>query len=86
MKKNILVIEDEVTHSDFMKYALEKIGYEVTVAADIKKAKKILLKQGFFVVFLDLTLTDGEGFRILEFITLKRIDTAVIILSASKDL
>lgn len=84
-KENILVIEDETAHSDFIKYVLKKAGYEVTVVATVKKAKKFLSEQRFLVVLLDLTLADGDGFQVLEFINLKQIDTAVIVLSVSRN-
>lgn len=85
MNKKILVIEDEVVHSNYFKFILEKEGYEVTVASTIMKAKKVLLEQAFFVVFLDLNLPNGEGFRLMGFINKKQINTAVIVISVSKD-
>lgn len=58
---NILVVEDDVSLSAGLKYALEKEGYHTTHCKSIADALKKTDKPDFDLALLDMQLPDGPG-------------------------
>jgi len=67
-KINILVIEDNKDHLFFIKKALEKSNYKLTIINDGEKAYNYLLNpiQPVDIVLLDQYLPNMRGYEILE--------------------
>jgi two-component system, NtrC family, response regulator PilR len=62
----ILVVDDDEDLAEITSECLSEIGYRVTVAFDIAQAKSILAANLFEIVITDLTLPDGGGVELIE--------------------
>lgn len=79
--KNILIVEDEPSISDFVKGELEYEGYKVCVKEDGRCGLTEGLKNDYDLILLDVMLPSMNGFEICR--RLKReIKTPIIMLSA----
>ena len=58
-----------------------KPRYSVASTGDLKGARKILSRDSFDLVFLDLRLPDGEGTDLLEEITAKTEAPMVVMMT-----
>ncbi|WP_072374271.1 response regulator [Hyphomicrobium sp. NDB2Meth4] len=57
----VMVVDDEAAILRFLKPALEANGYEVSSAASVEEATRLIARQPPEVVVLDLGLPDGDG-------------------------
>jgi DNA-binding NtrC family response regulator len=72
--EKIVVVDDELMIRKALETQLRNKRYSVASTGDLKGARKILARDSFDLVFLDLRLPDGEGTDLLEEITaLKRM-------------
>jgi len=81
---NILFVEDDSMIASGLIYALQSEGYTVTHCADKKSAVQALKDSEFGLALLDLSLPDGNGFEIFEYIK-RTIDIPVIFVTAADD-
>lgn len=65
-KPHILVCEDDSDIASLLRMILEKEGFDCTVAATGKEALKLLQKQEFAAMTLDLTLPDCNGIELIQ--------------------
>ncbi|PZQ78755.1 MAG: DNA-binding response regulator, partial [Flavobacterium johnsoniae] len=63
---NILVAEDEIGISNFLKQGLEEENYTVTVASDGEKALRLALSQPFDLLLLDWMLPKLSGIEVCK--------------------
>ena len=80
----ILLIEDNEIIVNGLKYALEKAGYQVRFANNLKIAQEYIEKEELNLVILDLMLPDGNGFTFYEKF-IKANNLATIILTAKDE-
>ncbi len=73
--KRILVVDDEVTVRQAFDAALSAKGYHVVLAADGRKALRILRQEHFHLIFLDILLPALSGASLLR--AVKRRDPGV---------
>jgi len=78
----ILVVDDDESIRWVLKTSLQKNGYNVTIAEDGGTALKIISKENFAVILLDLNLPDLGGFEILTKINEIKLKSSVIIITA----
>ena len=81
-KRNILVIEDEKTISNFICRALTANDYRVIQASTGKEGITLFFSHRPDLVLLDLGLPDMDGLKVLEQITGLPQETPIIIISA----
>jgi DNA-binding response OmpR family regulator len=62
----ILLAEDEVTVARLITRVLGSLGHEVIGVTSCSEAIASLHSEGFDLVLLDLHLTDGDGYRVVE--------------------
>ena len=79
--KNILIVEDEVNISDFIKLELEYEGYNVCVKSDGREGFKEAIRYNYDLIILDIMLPSMNGFEICRRLK-KEKNTPVIMLSA----
>lgn len=79
--KNILIVEDEINISEFVKLELEYEGYKVCIKEDGREGLEEALKGNYDLIILDIMLPSMNGFEICRRLK-KQIDTPVIMLSA----
>ena len=82
----LLLLEDDVSLTDGLRYSLEKDGFELEVARTVREAR-VCLKEGhsFDLLLLDVTLPDGTGFMICEEVRSAGDTTPIIFLTASDE-
>lgn len=80
---NILVVEDDVSLSSGLTYALEKEGYHVTHCKIAADALKITAQLHFDLALLDMQLPDGLGREIA--LKLNPYNTPIIYLTVVDD-
>jgi two-component system response regulator PilR (NtrC family) len=79
----VLILDDEPVIQDVLRSLLEKSGYEVTVLGDASSARKLLLKDDDWDVFLlDFMLTDGDGMEVLKYSRKLHPELAVVMITA----
>lgn len=66
MKERILVVDDEPSILELVRFALEREGFEVTVAADGETAVSQFRRRPADLVVLDLMLPGKDGFEVFR--------------------
>lgn len=79
--KKILLVEDNETIIMGLKYSLEKENFNVEISKTVMDTKKVIENKYFDLVLLDISLPDGNGFEICEYIK-QNNDMPVIFLTA----
>ncbi|EGL18182.1 MULTISPECIES: response regulator transcription factor [unclassified Paenibacillus] len=64
----VLIVEDDKTIADGLHYSLYSEGYEVSICENKQKALDIIRQKSFDIYLLDLTLPDGSGYEICEYV------------------
>ena len=82
-KKRVLVVDDDVDLARACKRALERFGWEVSVAHDVASAAKKLEDEGASVVLCDINLPGESGVALLDFVRLRDLDVPVILVTGS---
>ena len=77
----ILVVDDDDDLRDLLQTVLRCNGYFVAEAHNCATAMDVLRGQKFDVVLLDITLPDGRGFGIAEFVRENHLSTKVIVMT-----
>jgi len=78
----ILLIEDEVNVSAFIKRGLEEQSYQVDVAYDGVTGKSLALQKEYDVIILDVILPNSNGWDVCKSIRSLHINTPILMLSA----
>ena len=79
---HILVVDDELSMRELLEYMLNREGYQVTCAADGRKAIKLLEKKQYDLLLCDIKLGDISGLDVLRASKKNSQDTVVILISA----
>ncbi len=81
-KFSILLVEDEENLQETLKLNLELEGYDVSVSANGADALKIITREYFNLIILDVMLPEIDGIRVCETIRLNNTDVPILFLSA----
>ena len=81
--KSILLVEDEISISDFIKGELEYEGYRVCVKEDGRVGLEEALNNEYDLIILDVMLPSMNGFEICR--RLKREKNTTVIMLSAKD-
>lgn len=80
----ILLLEDDVSLVDGLRYSLKKEGYDVTIVRTVEEAIGALpVISEYDLLLLDVTLPDGTGFEVCEKIRRQNTQIPIIFLTAS---
>ena len=80
----ILLLEDDVSLVDGLRYSLKKEGYDVTIVRTVEEAIGALPVIGEYdLLLLDVTLPDGTGFEVCKKIRRQNTQIPIIFLTAS---
>jgi DNA-binding response OmpR family regulator len=63
MKRNILIVDDDVKILDLIRQTMKKEGYEVKTAPSLSDARKLLKAKIPDIIILDRMLPDGDGLQ-----------------------
>jgi two-component system OmpR family response regulator len=78
----ILVVEDNLTLAKGIERLLKQSGYAVDCVHDGISAEAVVSTESFDVVILDLNLPELDGLSVLRSIRDRKLDSAVLILTA----
>lgn len=82
----ILLLEDDINLIDGLKYSLEKKGFTLDIVNTVSQAKSNILKDlKYDLLLLDVTLPDGTGFEICEYVRKQGNTVPIIFLTASDE-
>ncbi|MBZ2175677.1 response regulator transcription factor [Schnuerera sp. xch1] len=84
MDKNILIVEDEKSIADIIKFNLEKEGYIINLAFDGEDAIDKVYKISPDLILLDIMLPKKDGFQVLKEIR-KDYTVPVLMLTAKEE-
>jgi len=79
----ILLVDDDDELRSLLRKALRYNGYSVTEARTGDDAIGKLHSQHFDLVLLDITLPDGDGFRVAEFLRANKLSSKVIVITGT---
>ena len=82
--RKILLVEDNEIIVKGLKYLLEQEKIDIKIAKNIVEAKTMIKKQKFDLYLLDITLPDGDGYEICQYVK-KQKDVPVIFLTAKDE-
>ncbi|MBW8683409.1 response regulator transcription factor [Chitinophaga rhizophila] len=82
----VLLVEDNKELAGSIRSFLEKEGYLCEVSYTSNEAYDKLTAFEYDCILLDITLPDGNGLELLQFIRLEKIDSCVLIISAKNSL
>jgi len=82
--RKILLVEDDLSLIEGLRFSLAKHEFEVTVARTVKEARHCFNQSEYNLVLLDLMLPDGSGFDICRMIR-QTSSIPVIFLTASDE-
>lgn len=82
--KKILLLEDDLSLTDGLTFALKKQEYEVEAARTIAEAKEAWNAGSFDLLILDVSLPDGSGFDFCRAVR-QSSDVPIIFLTASDE-
>src|SRR5437667_3873488 len=78
----VLVVDDEPDLLELLELTLSRMGLDTTRAESVNDALRLLDREPFDLCLTDMRLPDGEGLRVVEYITQKAIDVPVAVITA----
>ena len=84
-KSRILVVDDEELAREVLQRALSNSGYECAAAPNAEDAGKLLRREAFSLMLLDIMMPIKSGMDYLPEVVAKYRDTAVVMLTAVED-
>lgn len=81
--KHILLLEDDTTLGQGIRFALENGGVHVELCATLSQAQSLLPGTDFDLLILDINLPDGSGLDLLREMRRSHSGTPVILLTAN---
>ncbi|MFQ5824799.1 MAG: response regulator [bacterium] len=84
--KRALIVDNDEAFSRSLSKILQKAGYEVNAAVDVKQAIVLLFKEYYPLILLDLKMPGKSGLDLLREITEKTPESKVIIVTAYGEL
>jgi len=85
MRRRLLLVEDDATLRQALKFNLTREGYEVTTAGDGQAALEAARGERLDVILLDVMLPGMSGIEVLRVLRKEGVTTPIIILSAKGD-
>ena len=79
--EKIVVVDDEMMIRKSLETQLRNKRYSVASAEDLKGARKILSRDTFDLVFLDMRLPDGDGMELLEELAAKSDGPMIVMMT-----
>jgi DNA-binding response OmpR family regulator len=83
MSTKVLLVDDERDFLDIMAERMEARGMEVSTATSAEKALKMVLKESYDAVIMDLMMPGMDGFKALKLFKETRPDVSIILLTAN---
>src|SRR5216110_2896554 len=78
----VLVVDDEPDLLELLELTLSRMGLDTTRAESVNDALRLLDREPFDLCLTYMRLPDGEGLRVVEYITEKGLDVPVAVITA----
>ena len=78
----VLVVDDEPDLLELLELTLSCMGLDTSRAESVSDALRLLDKEQFDLCLTDMRLPDGEGLRVVEYITQRALDVPVAVITA----
>ncbi|HEY3179714.1 MAG TPA: sigma-54 dependent transcriptional regulator [Casimicrobiaceae bacterium] len=78
----VLVVDDEPDLLELLELTLSRMGLDTSRAESVSDALRLLDREPFDLCLTDMRLPDGEGLRVVEYITQKALDVPVAVITA----
>lgn len=86
MENKILLLEDDISLVDGLKYSLKRNGFDIILVRTVEEAMSHLPDISTYdVLILDVTLPDGTGFEVCEKVRKQGNQIPIIFLTASDE-
>jgi len=82
MKHRVLVVDDDASVAQVVRFLLEEEGHDTAVAADVATARLALAAGPVDLVVTDLKLPDGSGLDVLKLVKETNPDLPVVLITA----
>jgi DNA-binding response OmpR family regulator len=83
MSTRVLLVDDEKDFLDIMAERMGARGMEVSTATSAEDALKMVLKESYDAVIMDLMMPEMDGFQALKLFKETRPDISIILLTAN---
>ena len=83
MPAKVLIVDDEKDFLDIMAERMGARGMEVSTATSAENALKLVLKESYDAVIMDLMMPEMDGFKALKLFKETRPDVPIILLTAN---
>jgi len=83
MSTRVLLIDDEKDFLDIMAERMGARGMDVSTTTSAGKALKMVLKESYDAVIMDLMMPEMDGFTALKLLKATRPDVSIILLTAN---
>ena len=83
MSTKVLIIDDEKDFLEIMAERMGARGMEVSTTTSAEKALKMVLKESYDAVIMDLMMPEMDGFKALKLFKETRPDLQIILLTAN---
>ena len=81
MPTKVLIVDDEKDFLDIMAERMSARGMDVSTATSAEKALKMVLKEDYDAVIMDLMMPEIDGFKALKLFRETRPDVPIILLT-----
>lgn len=78
----VLVIDDELDICLMVTRHLQKLHFKTQYAITVKEARRKIESSKFKLLLLDLTLPDGSGFDVMQYVQELTLSPKIIVISA----
>ena len=83
MSAKVLIVDDEKDFLDIMAERLAARGVEVSTTTSAENALKMVLKESYDAIIMDLMMPEMDGFKALKLFKETRPDLPIILLTAN---
>jgi DNA-binding response OmpR family regulator len=83
MPAKVLIVDDEKDFLDIMAERMSARGMAVSTASSAENALKMVLKESYDAVIMDLMMPEMDGFKALKLFKEIRPDVPIILLTAN---
>lgn len=85
MSRTVLIVDDEKSIVDILKFNLEKTGYETICAYDGKEGLRLAREQSPDLMLLDVMLPCMDGFEVCKTLRAEGNDVPIIMITAREE-
>jgi len=83
MSAKVLIVDDEKDFLDIMAERMEARGMEVSTATSAEDALRMVLKESYDAVIMDLMMPEMDGFKAIKLFKKTRPDLQIILLTGN---